>query len=178
MQETLRDAFGNDETRVRRAFGWVITFRDFPTGSWQTFDGDVMMTNALTYFTKGRAEFYLDGVRRADRVPGILSSEHEVVGHGGTFTIKYVEPTTRVCIPAGHNKGQLPQVTQLDLRQGERLLVRPGFRALVCLGSVKVGDRTFKEESTFEVRSGDMAVEVTSDRVLLLDFTRATSPRA
>lgn len=178
MKETLHCSNGRDETRVRRAFGWVVTFRDFAAGSWQTVGGDEMMTEALTYFTKGRAEFYLDGERRGDRVPGILSSEHDVVGQGGTFTIKYVEPTSRVCIPraAKANKRQLPNVRQLDLQRGDALLVRPGFKALVCLGSVTVGDREFKEETTFEVRTGDMKIIATADRVLLLDFTDASRP--
>jgi hypothetical protein len=137
-----------------------------------------MMTEALTYFTKGRAEFYLDGERRGDRVPGILSSEHDVVGKGGTFTIKYVEPTSRVCIPraAKANKQQLPNVRQLDLKKGDTLLVRPGFKALVCLGTVAVGDREFNEEMTFEVRTTDLKVKALADRVLLLDFTDASRP--
>lgn len=178
MIETLHNANGQDETRVKRAFGWVVTFRDFPVGAYQKVDGDSMMTEALTYFTKGRAEFYLDGERRRDRVPGILSTEHEVVGKGGTFTLKYVEPTTRVCIPtkAKANKGKQPNVQQLDLLKGDTLLVRPGFKALVCLGEVKVGDSIFKEESSFDVRSGDLKLEAISDRVLLLDFTHSPRP--
>lgn len=178
MIETLHNANGQDETRVKRAFGWVITFRDFPAGSYQKVDGNTMMTEALTYFTKGRAEFYLDGVRRKDRVPGILSNEHEVVGQGGTFTIKYVEPTTRVCIPtkAKANKGKQPAVIQLDLKRGDTLLVRPGFKALVCLGEIKVGDTVFKEESTVDVKSGDFKLEALSERVLLLDFTNSPRP--
>ena len=93
MIETLYNANGSDNTRIRRAFRWVVTFRDFPVGSWQTVDGGSMMTQAPTLFTKGRAEFFLDGVQRGDRVPGTLSSEHEVVGLGGTFKLSYVEPT-------------------------------------------------------------------------------------
>lgn len=178
MIETLHNANGNEETRVRRAFGWVVTFRDFPIGAYQTVDGNSMMTEALTYFTKGRAEFYLNGERRKDRVPGILSSEHDVVGEGGTFTLKYVEPTTRVCIPlkAKANKNKIPTVSQLDLRKGETLLVRPGFKALVCLGSVRVNDRIFKEESPVAVESGDLKLEALDDRVLLLDFTNCPRP--
>jgi len=178
MRETLHCSNGQDETRVTRAFGWVVTFRDFPVGSYQTVDGGAMQTEALTYFTKGRAEFYLDGERRKDRVPGVLSSEHEVVGEGGTFTLKYVEPTTRVCIPGNINKNQLPVVQQLDLKRGDRMLVPVGFRALVCLGSVKVGDRTFKEESHFSVVTAASTVEALSNRVLLLDFSRSISPRS
>lgn len=178
MIETLHNANGQDETRVKRAFGWVITFRDFPAGSYQKVDGNTMMTEALTYFTKGRAEFYLDGERRRDRVPGILSNEHEVVGQGGIFTIKYVEPTTRVCIPtkARANKGKQPEVIQLDLKRGDKLLVRPGFKALVCLGKVQVGDSTFDEESCFAVKSSDLMLEALTARVLLLDFTNSPRP--
>ena len=178
MKETLFCGNGQDETRVRRAFGWIVTFRDFPTGSYQTVDGDSMMADALTYFTKGRAEFFLDGVQRGDRVPGILSSEHEVVGQGGTFLIKYVEPTTRVCIPrnVAPNRGKLPVVTQLALEAGQQLQLARGFRGLVCLGTVQVGERTFKEESTFEVTSEAVTLTCTAPKVLLLDFTNAGRP--
>lgn len=177
MKETLYCSNGQDETRIRRAFGWVVTFRDFPVGSYQTVDGDSMMADALTYFTKGRAEFYLDGVRRGDRVPGILSSEHDIVGKGGTFTIKYVEPTTRVCIPRGlrPNRGKLPQVAQLVLQPGETRELPRGFRALVCLGAVMVGDKRFEEESSFEVAS-DSVTLTSMTKVLLLDFTNAGTP--
>lgn len=178
MIETLHNANGKEETRVRRAFGWVVTFRDFPVGAYQTVDGNSMMAEALTYFTKGRAEFYLDGVRRGDRVPGILSSEHDIVGEGGTFTLKYIEPTTRVCIPlkAKANKNKIPTVTQLDLRKGETLLVRPGFKALICLGNIQVGDRIFKEESPIAIETGDLKLQAMSERVLLLDFTNCPRP--
>lgn len=148
MRETLFDAQGKDETRIRRAFGWIVTFRDFPSGSHQTVDGDSMMTEALTFFTKGRAEFYLDGVRRGDRVPGILSSEHDVVGQGGTFTLRYVEPTTRLCIPAVINHNRLPGVKKLELEPNQPVLVNGKF--LVCLGSVSVMGKDIAEESSFQ----------------------------
>lgn len=147
MNETLFDANGQDETRVRRAFGWIVTFRDFPAGCRQTVDGDAMMTEALTLFTKGRASFYLDGVQRADRVSGVLSSEHEVVGQGGTFELRYTEPTTRLCVPGGFNRGRLPTVRKLTLSQGETLQV--DGRYLVCLGSVCVGGKVVQVERTF-----------------------------
>jgi len=177
MKETLHDAHGRDQTRLKRVFGWVVTFRDFPTGSWQTVGGDEMMTRALTLFTKGRAEFYLDGERRGDRVPGILSSEHEPVGLDGTFTLRYVEPTTRVCIPAGFmiHRGQLPQVTKIVLEEGQTLSVDAGFKALVCLGQVQIEDRTFDEESTFAVRSEQVQV-VARKYTILLDFTHSNAP--
>ncbi len=147
MIETLYNAQGQDETRVRRAFGWVVTFRDFPVGCYQTVDGDSMMTQALTCFTKGRAEFYLDGERRGDRVPGILSSEHDIVGQGGTFTIKYVEPTTRLCIPAKINKNRLPNVKKKILQAGDTLNVSGKY--LVCLGTIEVNGKVFEEERSF-----------------------------
>lgn len=147
MKETLFNAGGEDETRLRRAFGWVVTFRDFPAGSYQTVDGDSMMTEALTLFTKGRAEFFLDGVKRGDRVPGILSSEHDVVGHGGTFEIRYLEPTTRLCVPSKVNKDQLPSVKKLVLSKGDATIVDGKY--LVCLGSVEVNGKLIKEEHAF-----------------------------
>lgn len=178
MKETLYGSRGLDQTRVRRAFGWVITFRDFPVGCWQTVGGDDMMKGALTFFTKGRAEFYLDGVKRRDRVPGILSTEHEPVGLDGEFKLVYVEPTTRVCIPAGlkANKGKLPNVQQLQLDAGDKLVLMPGFRGLVCLGSVQIGDRIFNEEQTFSVVSGGEKLCVAQSKCFILDFTNAGNP--
>lgn len=175
MIETLHNANKNDQTRFKRAFGWVITFRDFPEGSYQTVDGDSMMTEALTFFTKGRAEFYLDGVRRGDRVPGILSSEHDVVGQGGLFKIVYVEPTTRVCIPSKINRDRLPKVKKIELT--EPITVNAGFKALVCLGSVTIGSKVFAEESTISVVSPEALIEPIG-ACYLLDFTESTSPRA
>lgn len=177
MKETLHNARRLDETRVKRAFGWVVTFRDFPEGCWQIVGGDEMMTGALTLFTKGRAEFYLDGVRRGDRVPGILSSEHDPVGLDGEFTLRYVEPTTRVCIPKnmGPNGGNLPQVSKIVLKQHEVIKVNTGFKGLVCLGSVAVSGKVFKEEQTFSVVSEVAEVKALSD-VIILDFSNAVSP--
>jgi len=170
--ETLHDTNGEDETRVRRAFGWVVTFRDFPVGSWQNVGGDEMMTHALTFFTKGRAEFYLDGVRRGDRIPGILSSEYEPVGQDGMFELKYVEPTTRVCIPRYVNNDQLPNVKKIHLT--EPITVKAGFKALVCLGSVTVGEKVFEEEKTISVSSPEVTLVPNGD-CYLLDFTDSSS---
>jgi hypothetical protein len=133
-----------------------------------------MMTHALTLFTKGRAEFYLNGVRRGDRAPGILSSEHELVGQGGQFELRYVEPTTRVCIPKLIQRGRtLPDVTKITLERGQTCPVPPGFRALVCLGQVQVRDRLFNEEQTFAVTGSGAALTALSDSVILLDFSHA-----
>lgn len=170
--ETLHGAKGEDETRIRRAFGWIVTFRDFPEGSSQIVGGEQMMTHALTFFTKGRAEFYLDGVRRGDRLPGILSSEHEPVGQDGMFELKYIEPTTRVCIPRKANGGDLPTVRKIHLT--EPITVKAGFKALVCLGSVTVGEKTFEEERTINVSSPEVTLVPNGD-CYLLDFTDSST---
>jgi hypothetical protein len=169
MKETLHDANGLDQTRVKRAFGWIITFRDFPVGCHQVVGGDAMMTEALTLFTKGRAEFYLDGERRGDRIPGILSSEHELVGLDGTFTLRYVEPTTRLCVPASFNRGRLPTVQKLQLQEEETVNASPGDKYLVCLGKIAVKDRTFSEEQSFQLGE-DPAVLTCIQSAILLKF--------
>ncbi len=167
MKETLHCSNGKDQTRICRAFGWVVTFRDFPAGSYQTVDGDSMMTQALTLFTKGRAEFYLDGVKRGDRVPGILSSEHEVVGEGGTFEIRYVEPTSRVCIPRVANKGRLPTVKKHMLEARETINFPAGTKLLVCLGQIAVNSqKLFDEERTAKLLN-DSIVEADRPTILL-----------
>lgn len=169
MKETLHDAFGQDQTRIKRAFRWVVTFRDFPVGSRQTVDGDSMMSEAVTLFTKGRAEFYLDGVRRGDRVPGILSTEHERVGAGGQFELKYVEPTTRVCIPFKANGDRLPTVKKHHFEEPGSFIVRPGQKFLVCLGSVTANGKTFNEEQTFQAIDAEVVAQYT-EHTLLLEF--------
>jgi 1,4-alpha-glucan branching enzyme len=35
MKETLFNANQLDQTRIKRAFRWIVTFRDFPAGSYQ-----------------------------------------------------------------------------------------------------------------------------------------------
>jgi hypothetical protein len=169
MKETLHDAFGRDQTRIKRAFRWVVTFRDFPAGSRQTVDGDSMMTEALTLFTKGRAEFYLDGERRGDRVPGVLSTEHDLVGQGGEFELRYVEPTTRVCIPLKANAGRLPTVKKWFYDHQGQGPVLPGQKFMVCLGTATINGKTFSEEQSFQI--GDTPVIMDwSANTLLLEF--------
>ncbi len=172
MKETLHRSNGLDETRVRRAFRWVVTFRDFPAGSYQTVDGDSMMSEALTLFTKGRAEFYLDGVKRGDRIPGILSSEHDPVGLGGTFEIRYLVPTTRVCIPAVINNGKLPSVAKIMLSAGDTFEAKANQKLLICLGSIDVQGVTFREESSVQISSETKIIRAL-ETTILLDFTKA-----
>jgi len=172
MIETLYNADGKAVTRVKRAFDWIVTFRDFPVGSWQTVDGDSMMTEALTLFTKGRAEFYLNGTRRLDRVPGILSTEHDVVGRGETFKLIYVEPTTRLCMPTMVNKGLQPEVSKVMLKAGDKLELPVGYRGLVCAGAIAIDGNIFYEEHTFKV-STDLKTAVAIDDTIILDFTNA-----
>jgi hypothetical protein len=172
MIETLYNAKGKSVTRVKRAFNWVVTFRDFPVDSWQTVDGDSMMTEAFTLFTKGRAEFYLDGVKRGDRVPGIMSSEHEIVGQGGTFKLVYVEPTTRVCIPTAINKGLQPNVSKVMLKEGDKLELLLGYKGLVCSGAISIDGNIYYEERTFKVVS-DAKIGTAVEDTIILDFTKA-----
>jgi hypothetical protein len=172
MKETLYNAEGKAVTRVKRAFNWVVTFRDFPAGAWQTVDGDTMMTEALTLFTKGRAEFYLDDVKRLDRVPGTLSTEHEVVGTGGVFKLVYTEPTTRVCMPTSVNKGNQPKVTKVMLNAGDTLELPVGYKGLVCAGSIKIDDKEFLEEKTFKVITEPKIATAVSNTIIL-NFTEA-----
>lgn len=168
--ETLHNARGLDQTRVRRAFRWVVTFRDFPAECRQLVQGHAMFTEALTLFTKGRAEFYLDGVRRGDRVPGILSTEHEPVGTDGVFELRYVEPTTRLCIPGNINGGKLPNVLKVQLLAGESAELVGQY--LVCAGQVQIGDRKFSEEQTFSCDT-PKTFTATADTILL-EFKRET----
>lgn len=167
--ETLHDSNGGSKTRVYRAFQWVITFRDFPAGCWQEVDGSKMMTEALTLFTKGRAEFYQDEtIRLPDRLPGILSSEHQPTGLESTFKLVYMEPTTRLCIPASINHGELPKVEKIELAAGGFTTLPAGSRVLVCLGTVTVKDRTFQEERSFTLK--DEATVTATENSLLLRF--------
>lgn len=166
MKETLHCANGKDETRVRRAFHWVVAFRDFPAGSYQTIDGDSMVKEALTLFTKGRAEFYYNGVRRADRVPGVLSTEHDIDWEGGEFLLKYVEPTSRICIPSKINRGKLPVVEKVVLVANSTYELEGKY--LVCVGSLSVNGKLFGEMTTFQTTKPTSATP--SQDCILLKF--------
>lgn len=172
MIEYLYGANGGDQTRVRRAFRWVVTFRDFPAGSWQVIDSEGLIKDALTLFTKGRAEFYLNSEKRADRVPGILSTEHEAFPPGGWFKLIYVEPTTRLCIPRKPNGGKLPVVSKISLRSGEHITLPGEKKYLVCLGQVSVNSKIIDEERTFTTPS-ESTLTAVSD-TLLLEFIDET----
>lgn len=161
---------GTITARVRRAFHWIFSFRDFEPGTIQWIGGREMMTQAVTLFTKGRAEFYLDGVRRGDRVPGILSSEHEPVGLDGEFKLVYVEPTTRVCIPAAFNRGQLPLVKKHHAVDDQTIGFIPGQKLLVCSGEL-VLDRVILPEQSVTIKE-PMYVELKAG-TLLLEFLNA-----
>lgn len=172
IQETLFNANAQDRTAVRRAFGWVLTFKDYPAGSVQTVRGAEMMTEAVTLFTRGRAEFWLNGERRGDRVPGILSSEHEPVGIDGEFKLIYTERTSRVCIPASINRNRLPKVKKIILDDNETRQFEPRTRLVVCTGSISVQDRIFNEQDSIEICTNSKVLR-SIGHTILLDFTNA-----
>jgi hypothetical protein len=158
-------------SRIKRAFGWIVTFRNFPPGCEQTVDGASISDEAVTLWTKGRVELYYNNERKLDRVPGVLSTEIEKYwDQTGEFKLVYNEPSTRVCIFQGINKGRLPHVTKIALDQGQMAELAPGSKILVCLGSVEVADRTFNEESTFSVGNQTRSCRA-NEYTLLLDFT-------
>ena len=163
--ETLYDSNGLAKTRVKRVHKWIVTFRDFPVGSWQEVDGSKMMTHALTLFTKGRALFFQDGVQLPDRVPGILSSDYEPTGLSSTFKLEYVEPTTRLCIPAILNDGMLPEVEKIEISPGQAYTAKAAEHFLVCLGSVKVNGNLIEEERAFHLKQDSV---ITSDEFCIL----------
>lgn len=125
----------------------------------------MMLDGSLTLFTKGRAEFWLGETRRNDRVPGTLSTELEIPVSDESFKLVYIEPTTRLCIPARINQGRLPTVTKVMLEAGENIELEGHY--LVCLGSMSVNSKKFDEERTF-VTEG--AIGTALDRTILLKF--------
>lgn len=133
-----------------------------------------MMTEAVTLFTKGRAEFRLGKERRRDRVPGILSSEEPFAfkDSDGDFRLDYVENTTRVCIPSIANKGRVPNLSKIELKSGKSFEGAVGFKAMVCLGAISVQDRLFSEEQSFEITTEAKTITALEDTILL-DFTKA-----
>jgi hypothetical protein len=149
-----------------------VTFKDYPAESYQTVRGAEMMTEAVTLFTRGRAEFWLNGSRRGDRVPGTLSTEHEPVGTDGEFRLVYVERTSRICIPAAINGDKLPKVKKIMLNKDDTIELSNGKRMLVCIGRVNISDRVFAEQDTFEVTAGTKTLTA-DESTILLDFTEA-----
>jgi hypothetical protein len=99
-------------------------------------------------------------------VPGILSSEEPFEFFEGQFKLSYVEPTTRLCVPANINRGVLPTVRKTMLAEGERFEALGKY--LVCLGSVSVNDKVFNEESTFRADVARFGVALQPS--ILLEF--------
>lgn len=167
---------GNDTvvTRVRRAFGWVVFFRDFAQYSEQEIITPQIIEEAVTLFTKGRAELWVNDVQETDRLPGLFSLEKEPRTDNSVKTWKFVytEPTTRVCIAQEYNRNKLPNVTKIELADGETIEFSPGFRGLVCLGSIVFPSRTFLEEQSFTVVSTPKTAQA-QGRTFILDFTNA-----
>lgn len=172
MKETLHNSNGLATTDVKRAFGWVFVIRSFPAGATQTVDGPGMLADAVTLITKGKAEVYLDGQRRLDRGPGFLTSDMNPVGREGDFEIHYVEPTTRVCVPAALNKRKIPNVTLIKLEAGEAKTVPVGSKLFVALGEVTAGTTVFAEETSFTATPETTSI-VASVPSILMDFTKA-----
>jgi hypothetical protein len=172
IEETLTDS--QIVTRVKRAFGWVVTFRDVPKGCEQRVIGTAMMTEAITYCTKGTAELYLNDQRQPDRVPGILSSDQlpRPDAEGKIWKLVYVEPCTRVCIPDTYNKGRLPNLTKIELVDNQSYEFPLGFKGLVCLGKLVFDGKEFNEEQQFQIK--DIAKTATAQgTTYILDFTNA-----
>ena len=168
MIETLFNTNRNDRTRIKNSFGWVVTFRDFPAGSYQTTESDNLAKHALSLYTKGCGEFYCDGKRLADRVPGTLSSEHPEDWCGTNYKTVFNVPTTRLCIPAELNNWKLPTFKMYLLEQGESRLVEAGGKFLLCLGSVDVNNKVFKEEQSFT--NANEAFVTALEKVILLEY--------
>lgn len=139
--------------RIKRSFGWIVLFREFPKDAEQRFYGRSMVDDAVTLFTKGFAELYYDGQRQTDRVPGTFSLDYtsQAEWEGKVFRLVYTEPTTRICIPKTMNRGSLPQVTKIELAHGQSYEFPVGFKGLVCLGKLCFQDREISEENIFKI---------------------------
>jgi len=172
IEETLTDS--QIVTRVKRAFGWVVTFRDIPQGCEQRIFGTSMMTEAVTYCTKGVAELYLNDDRQPDRVPGLLSSDQlprpDAVGK--IWRLSYVQPCTRVCIPDSFNKGRLPSLTKIELADGQTHEFPVGFKGLVCLGKLIFDGKEFTEEQQFQIKDTAKTAQA-QGTTYILNFTNA-----
>ncbi len=152
IEETLNLADQIKDRRYR-VFKWLVLFRDFPAECEQRFYGKSMVEDAVTLFTKGRAQLYYDGQLQEDRLPGTFSRDYSVDDswEGKVFRLVHLEPTTRVCMPLVLNRKGLPPVTKIDLSDGESLEFSVGFRGLVCLGSIIIAERSFPEETSFKI---------------------------
>jgi hypothetical protein len=173
IEETINLADQIRDRRIR-AFRWLVLFRDFPKDCEQRFYGKSMVTEAITLFTKGRAQLLFDGEPQEDRVPGTFSGDYvpDDSWEGKQFRLIHLEPTTRVCIPLTLNRKDLPTVTKIELNDGETREFSVGFRGLVCLGSLTIGSRMFPEETSFRVVDSAKTGQ-SSGRTIILKFPDA-----
>lgn len=170
MEETFE---GVPTDRLKRAFGWIVSFRDFTQGCRQVFGGNGTDVEAISLLTKGRYEHYYKGGRNPDRVSGDITSEIADYWTQGVFEHKYVEPSTRVCIYRWFNNGRLPEVRKIEMQEGEEILLPAGAKLLICLGSVQAADKVFEEESVLMVGGTPRHCKAIQRNVLMLDFTNA-----
>lgn len=162
------------KSRVKNAFGWIVLFKDFPEGSWQTMvgDPDSAWDEAITLFLKGNTAILYNGQHMHDRRPGYLSSSAPEWWQGGEIELRYTESASRLCIFKGINSDKIPNVTKIELDSGQEITLPPGSKMLVCLGSVEVSNKTFNAEKTFSVGEESRVIKAL-DRVIMLDFTRS-----
>jgi hypothetical protein len=161
--------------RLKRAFSWIVMFRNFPAGCQQTFNGNSEEPEAISLHTKGRYEYYYKDGCNSSSIIGTLTSEIFEFWKQGTFNVTYVEPTTRVCIYRWFNNGRLPDVQKVVLQQNQELMLPPKTKMLVCLGSVQIGDKVFSEETTFTIGDTARQCKALDSNVLMIDFTNAGS---
>jgi hypothetical protein len=170
ITETLAGGERPRSVLSKRAFGWIAVFLSFRAGITQTLTYTNLPEEERTYiYTRGKAELYINGQHITTLVPGSVSSDLPKTELGATFELRFIEETSRVCLPAAVNRGKVPTIRKIILEPGESFEGVHGERFLVCLGSVSIGARTFAEKESFEVSSTSVSATAT-ERTIVIQF--------
>jgi hypothetical protein len=170
ITETLAGGEHPRSVLIKRAFGWITVFLSFRAGITQTLTYTNLPEEERTYiYTRGKAELYINDQYVTTLVPGSVSTDLPSTELGAKFELRFIEETTRVCMPATSNHGKVPKIRKIMLEPGESFEGAHGERFLVCLGSVSIGARTFAEKESFEVSSTSISATAT-ERTIVVQF--------
>ncbi len=172
IEETFCSA-DQTESRHRRAFGWIVSFRDFAANTEQKFKLNQSNIDAVTFLCKGHVRAFLEDQFWLETTNPGDSSDSQVYAPQAkdkTWKFVYATDTTRVCIFKDFNKGQLPKLTTLVLDDGQSYEFPVGYKGLVCTGSLEFENKTFDIEKNFTIVNG-AKIATARGQTFILDFT-------
>jgi hypothetical protein len=174
ITETLSGGEHPRSVISKRAFGWIAVFLSFRAGITQTLTYTNLPEEERTYiYTRGKAELYINDQYITTLVPGSVSTDLPKTELGAKFELRFIEETSRVCMPAAANHGVVPTIRKIMLEPGESFNSIQGERFLVCSGTVSIGERSFTEKESFEVSSTSVLATAT-ERTIVIQFLKSS----